>query len=247
MAQESNASFIPKRNPGKNLKRAVTRRVYLLTFLSYVALFLAIILAAALFGYKYYLNNQLTERVQQLKIETDSFDGAKMEAVVDRHRRIKMVEAILEKNVSLSNLLEVIDDHTAVTIQYEDVTIERKDVDTVALNAKIVTDNLDSAIFQRGVYNDDIEEIAGVQITDITFEVGGSANSNSGLSGRQANAKFQQIVDSGEEPSVTMTAIFSLDNELIGYEPVNDQFQGLQQNQEENLEVIEDDNQEDII
>lgn len=226
MADDNSASFIPKRNPAKKIKRAVTRRVYLFTFLSYVALFVALILSGVLFGYKLILENRQAEQIQDLDVAIRSFSVADMERVVELDARIKLTEERVNNNLSTAALLAIIDASTVASVQFKDMNITRTDDTTVVLDANIVSPNFDSAIFQREIYQNS-EELAGVTLTDIAFsidgEVGASAATGGACNprlGRCGGSTPAVSVDGGEQdPLIAMTAVFNVDADNLVFVP----------------------------
>lgn len=178
MPSDQGASFIPKRNPSKKIKRVVTRRVYLFTFVTYIVLFVVLILSASLFGYKLYLEGEIATQIKNLNQEIDSFKVADMQRVIEYEQRLALAEDRFANQISMATLIALLESTTAQTIQYTNVSIERPNDSEVLLAADIIAREFDSAVFQREVY-EQTDELSGVVLEDISFTVGGGSESNS--------------------------------------------------------------------
>ena len=151
MPEPSNTSFIPKQSPKKRTKRTASRQVYVFTLISYTLIFASLIASAAVFFYHRYLENQQASAITDLNSAIASFSVADMERVVALDRRLTQAYGRLEHSVSPTAVLEAVETATAQSVEIEQATLERNGDAGLTLNARLIAEDFDAALFQRGV------------------------------------------------------------------------------------------------
>lgn len=167
MDGSSNNSFIPKRGPANRPKRIASQRVYMITLTSYVLFFATLVATAGVFLYSRYIDSQFQTEVALLSDEIERFNDADMSRVLTFDERLQMTQSRLGTAVSLGSLFSAIEAATAQTVRLDSLRIDRDKDEKFELVASINTDNFDSSIFQREVFeqNNIIETVEIEQLT----------------------------------------------------------------------------------
>lgn len=163
----NNSSFIPKRNPVKQKRGQPSRRIYIFTIISYVALFATLLAAGGTFFYEQYIENQLNREIEALNTEISSFSEANMQKVLEFDRRVSQATDRLDNSVSVASLLEALESATIDTVQLQSLTLSRVADESFDLSARVITDSFDSTIFQRGVFERN-QVITAVEIGNVS-------------------------------------------------------------------------------
>ena len=166
MADAPQNSFIPKRGPTKQIKRVVTKNVYLLTILSYVAFFSVLLASAGTFGYERFTTSQLNQALTNFNNETASFDEAAFQRLIQLESQLRQLQVALNSQLSFAAILGYLEQSTIASTRVTALELTRDTADVggnqgampaasgglVAVTASIGTDSLDSVIFQRDTY-----------------------------------------------------------------------------------------------
>ncbi len=152
MPNSPSSSFIPKQGPAKRSRQVVSRQVHLFTVMSYVLFFASLTGSIAVFIYSKHIENQLDSEVEALSGEIGSFSDVKMEQVRSFNMRLQQAADRIGNSVSSVAVLESIEDATVQTVSIEKLRMERVADESFVVTAEINTDNFDSSLFQRGVY-----------------------------------------------------------------------------------------------
>jgi hypothetical protein len=201
MEGSSNSSFIPKRNPNKP-RRMVGRQVYLFTVISYVVFVATIITSIGVFIYQRYVEAQMAKEVEQFNTEIGRFNEADMEKVKDFDLRLTKASSRLEHNVSLGSIFTALEQAAVQTVQMKSLNLKRSGDQGFELTALLETDNFDSSIFQREMYEQN-GLIRSVNITDIDIH-----GVEVGADGEQSIAK-----------RVSLSAVLGVPISSVAYQP----------------------------
>lgn len=181
MGGESSGSFIPKQNPIKRSRKRVSRHVYLVTIISYVSLFAAVIASVGVFFYSSYTDRLLDDEIVALDSEINSFEEPEMFEVLEFENRLKNATHHFNTSASIHSLLEAVEESTVATVQIDSFTVSRVSDQQYDVQATMVTDTFDSTIFQRGVLERN-DMIADVAVTNVTSEVSAALNQGDTIS-----------------------------------------------------------------
>ncbi len=151
MPETPNSSFIPKQGPAKKTRYA-SKQVHLFTVLSYVLFFGALLASAGVFFYNQHIESKLEEEVRNLNTAITNFSDENMEEVRAFNSRLVQAQNRLDSSVSLAAMFESLEESSAQSISLEALSLKRVADDRLLLEAGIVTDDFDSALFQRGLY-----------------------------------------------------------------------------------------------
>ena len=120
-----------------------------------------------------------------------------MARVVEFNDRLSLGKQLLDTHVSFATLLTLLESSTAETIQFNSLAIKRTDPGTVAVSAKLTTDALDGALFQRGTYSTNAK-IKDTKLSNVAFVPATEATETEPAkrSGVALEAKFTFAADS---------------------------------------------------
>lgn len=167
MPGSSDASFIPKRGGPRRSKKVRSNRVYILTIVSYVLLFATLLAAGGTFLYHRYLDTQLENAVAALSQEIRSFQQADMEQVQAFDLRLRQANQRLNNSVSVVSIFEAIEAATINTVRLANLSLSREVDEQFVVEAEVVTDNFDSSLFQRGVYERNDEVVQSIRFESL--------------------------------------------------------------------------------
>jgi hypothetical protein len=184
----------------KRNKQTATRQVHVLAVIAYVAFVASLIAAVGLFLYEGYIEKQLEREVNALSQEIKGFSDADMERVREFNGRLRQTEDRLEKGISIASVLAALEQATVKSASVEQLSLKKTEDSSLTLTAKLATNNFDSTLFQRGVYerNDVIDSVV---ISDLTLGV--PTEEDSAASGITFTATLQ--VPTEAVPSVVGT------------------------------------------
>lgn len=164
MSGSLDSSFIPKRGPVTKKRRVAPRRVYLLTLMSYVAMFTSLLAAGGAYLYSDFIQRQLDEEVKALNQEIAGFSESDMKRVIEFDSRLQQASGRLNSSPSIVSLFEVLESAVVDTAVITSLKISRKDDELLFLTAEFKTDTFDSTIFQRDTFIvDDVVDVIAVK------------------------------------------------------------------------------------
>lgn len=147
-------SFIPKRPVTGNTQKRVVRKIYVLTYVSYILFFGTLLAVAGVFFFKLTLESQLVGQQQQLITEKAQFSQSDIESVRELADRIDLAKDRMDQHISVLSILEALDKSALETLQFTDFTYERS-LDTAPIvKLKGNTASFNSLVFQREVLSE---------------------------------------------------------------------------------------------
>lgn len=172
----------------KRTKQTASRQIHVLAVIAYVAFIASLIAAVGLFLYERYIEKQLESEVNALSQEIKGFSDADMERVREFNGRLRQTEDRLDKGISIASVLAALEQATVKSASVEQLSLKKTDDSLITLTAKLSTDNFDSTLFQRGVYERN-NAIDSVVISDLSLE--GLSEEDSDASGITFTATLQ--------------------------------------------------------
>lgn len=162
-------SFIPKQNPNKFARRAVSRQVYVFTLVSYTLCIATLLAVAGVYLYGRYTTQTLVATITKYENLTASFDEAAMEEVIEVDERLRHASDLIDRTVSISAALAILEAATVDTVQFTDLSFTQESKTELVLEASVVTDSFDSVLFQRNIYEAD-KEITAVTLDEVSVK-----------------------------------------------------------------------------
>ncbi len=168
MAEENNNSFIPKRGPSRRSRSVPARQVYVFSLVSYVVFGATLVAAGGLFLYHQYIDRQMDTSVSELNSAIANFSEEEMDQVREFNARLIHAENRLNASVSIVDMLLSLEDSTANSSEFSQLTLERFGDESLTVATAISSDSFDSAAFQRELFaNNTI--IGDVTVDEITI------------------------------------------------------------------------------
>lgn len=168
MEKFQGSSFIPKGPVRGTVKPRGVRRVYILTYVTYVLFFGTLLATAGVFMYGLSIDTQLVAEKDRLLQERESFNQADLERIRELELRMDTAFAILDRHVSLRSVLEALEATTLRPVQiygFEYI----KDIDnSLILTMTARTENFNNALFQREIFASN-DVLNGATISELSF------------------------------------------------------------------------------
>ena len=208
---ESSSSFIPKRSGNTNRTQPTKRgNFFVFSVISY-ALFVAAPLASgAVFIYDKYVQKQFVQTVINLDSAIKVFSEADMQRVTEFDERLVVANTLLDSHVSFLALFSILEASSAVTVQFESLSVERINKDTLHATAAMSTDSFDALLFQRAIYDKDTK-LTKAELSDIQFAASAPAT--------ESESNAARSVESSEEKNLSLSADFIFSADQILYSP----------------------------
>lgn len=149
MAQPQGPSFIPKRSPVVRRRKKSPRRLYVFSVVAYTLIFGSVLTAAGVFLFKLQIEVQMVEQQRALSEAVNSFSNSDLAAVKEFERRLWLTYDRMDHHYALSKVFFFLEESTAATVEFKDMTIFRMDDEWIEIQGTLVTDTLNSVIFQR--------------------------------------------------------------------------------------------------
>ena len=209
MPGSSNTSFIPKRNPTKNVRTRDKRQVFVGTFIIRILFFASLLAAAGVYVYDSKLKSDLNNEILRLDTAIAGFKEAEFFRVIEVDTRLLQAKDRLSHTASIVAILNALEKSTVSTAEITDLVLERVDDDIYELESTIKTDTFDSVMFQRSIFEQPNSLLKVAEIDDLTLE---SVPPN--------NALFESSTSAGESKreSVTFKALIIIDTEKISHQ-----------------------------
>lgn len=206
MVSSQGTSFIPARPTKGKVKAGSIRKIYLLSYLSYILFFCTIMAAGGIFIYKVSLSNQLEQQQDLLAQERQSFNQSDLVRIQDLDFRIDTAMERLNQHVSVVSILTALEQSTVESVYFLDFNYSRLagGLPEVVLSAK--ANGFDALLFQKDIFD-----------------------SNPILQGASLSSVSMQIETSDEDPVVvqevvSFTLAAAFDPALILYKTKNSVF-----------------------
>jgi hypothetical protein len=173
--KSSDSSFIPKQGPVKRRRQAPAKRLYLLTIISYILIFAALISAGGVFFYSLYIKSEFNKVAIALAEDVKSFVLEDMLTVQDFDRRLLQASGRMEASASVLAVFEALEEATLESVYIESFGAMREGDDFLKLSISFSADTFDSVVFQRKMYGDNTTMNNSFNIVSFQPEVGGNS------------------------------------------------------------------------
>jgi len=168
MEHSQGHSFIPKSPVRGEVKPRGVRKVYVLTYLTFVFFFGTLLVTAGTFFFDLTVNKQLDTEKGRLAQERNSFNQANLERVRELEVRMNTSFNILDRQVSVHSVLEALNQTTLQSVELDTFEFV-KDVDgALRLSVLVRTSDYNAALFQREVFKGN-SILSGATIEKVEF------------------------------------------------------------------------------
>lgn len=152
MENSFQTSFIPKKPIIVNDKPK-KEPTSIFSVIAIIILVLSVLISGLLFGYKFYLNNQIVELSKQLLQAKDSFEKDTIEELNTFNERTKSAKDILSNHVAFSKVFEVLGKITIPEVQYTKFESQINDKGILVVNVTGLASDYRSIAVQADVFS----------------------------------------------------------------------------------------------
>jgi len=144
-------SFIPQRPTQGTIKNRTVKKVYLLTYISFILFFSTILGTAATFVYKNIQIKRLEIQKSQLVAEKNKFSESDIESVRELDKRIESAKIRLANHVSVVSVFKALEESTAQSMLLKTFEYTREDDASPKVVLTAETKIFNSVLFQREI------------------------------------------------------------------------------------------------
>lgn len=144
-------SFIPKGPTKHRAKGSGVRKIYILTYFSYVFFFGATLAAMGVFFYSITLDTQLEKEKTLLAQERDKFSQSDIESVKELEKRINTVKDRMDKHVSVPAIFEAFEKSALKSLEFGSFSYERSQDAAPLVTITGNSNSFDNILFQKEV------------------------------------------------------------------------------------------------
>jgi len=156
-------------------KKVRSHRSFNLVSVAVRVLFVAAIVSAvAAFGYKYYLERDLSATQQALSDASQKFNQAQLDGVVAFDEKLNIAQSLLDAHLSPSKIFTALEEKTKASIQYTSFDYIRSSEGVPSITIDGVTDDFGKVALQKLQYASS-PLLAGVVVTKVSLDVSGGA------------------------------------------------------------------------
>ena len=142
-------SFIPQRPAQGVVKKRGVRKIYILTYVSYVLFFGSALAAVGTFFYDSILDKQLQTQKANLVAEKDRFSQADIDSVLDLNEKISTAERRMDLHLSVLAIFEALETSVSQSLQLDSFSYKRDGAPLVEVSGTAKVFN--SLMFQRDI------------------------------------------------------------------------------------------------
>lgn len=150
--ESSGSSFIPKRPTQKKPVAKSFRKIYVLSYVSYLVFFTTLLAAGGVFLYQLSLTSELNGLKEDLVAQRDQFNQADLDRVRNLDYRIDAARQLVNNHASLLTVLNALDETIADPVQLLSFNYNRtEDPRRPRLALSAIASQFDEVIFQERV------------------------------------------------------------------------------------------------
>ncbi len=149
MINSQGTSFIPQRPSKGKVNTRRVRKIYVLSYISYILFFGAVLAACGVFFLNLSLDAQLEKQKELLSAERDQFNQGEIESIRELEKRINLAQERLDNHISVFSILEALEKSAVQSILYVQFDYKRLNDGAPVITFVGNTDRFDSVLFQR--------------------------------------------------------------------------------------------------
>lgn len=139
------SSFIPKQTPATSSRRVIRKRIYVMTYVAYVACIGTLLVSGGVTVWKIQLEKTLEEQKAILIEKKDTFSQSDIAEVRELDGRIDLAEYILNQQPAISRLLLAVSETTLQNVQLETFSVSKGGAIDEFSDAEFSTNNTESS------------------------------------------------------------------------------------------------------
>lgn len=224
MADNQNTSFIPKNANRTNRKVRTTRRIYILSYLSYVFFFGTLMATLAIFFYSVQVSKSLEAAEQNLNEQKNRISLTEIDGVRNLEKKILTTSELVSELSAPSQIFNDIEELIAENVFLTAFSYIRNENGTFSLELKGQARALNPILFQRALF-----KRSGIFLDSLVTDFDYAVNELKGV-GEDQNSTTEAERDDmavklisllgGEPPVITFSYYTTAPLNTINYEPV---------------------------
>ncbi len=226
-------SFIPQRPTSGAIKKHGVKKIYVLTYISFIVFFGTIVGTAGVFGYKVLESAKLAEQKKLLTIEKERFNESEMESIRELDTQMRFAQDKLDSHVSLLPIFSSLEDSTLQSLKLDGFSYERIDAGTPSVSFSGKAAVFNSVLFQRHMLESN-NIFSNAQF--IEFDLAKSEV--------QDNEEGQSSNSDSNEKSIAFTVTAPVETTLIPFTANTANEQSMEQIDQVNSEAVDEANTE---
>lgn len=188
MAPSNNTSFIPKSPRLGATRGRVTKRIYILSYVSYVVFFSVLIAVVAVYVYASVLNNKLDSDKTALAQEQQRFSQDQLDEVRDLEKQLLVASDLLDRSTAVSQLFTELEGVVSDKVLFTGASYTREDGGQFTFELRGYANNFNDVIYQRDMFNRS-QVLASSQLDTYDYSIGGEGGVEN-LAGSEPTVKF---------------------------------------------------------
>lgn len=198
-------SFIPQRPTSGTIKRGGVKKVYILTYISFIVFFGTIVGTAGTYAYQTLEQTKLNQEKKLLAAEKAKFNEADLDTIRVMYYRMQNAKDRLNAHISLLPIFKSLEQSAVQTLVFKGFDFKRINQEIPSITFSGTAKNFDSVMFQRGLFESSPlfadSVMTGFSLTDVSID-----------------AEATQKADTSDESKiVSFTVTAPVKASLIGY------------------------------
>lgn len=153
--ESSGSSFIPQRPARGKVAAKSFRKIYVLSYVSYLIFFSTLLAVAGVFFYKLSLQAQLQGLKEDLVAQKNLFNQTDLDRIRNLDNRIDAATQLVQGHVSLLTIFSALAENITDPVQFLSFNYDRReDARTPKLALSATAKDFDEVIFQKKVFGD---------------------------------------------------------------------------------------------
>lgn len=167
--ETSGGSFIPQRPQKGKVAAKSLRKVYVLSYVSYLVFFATLMAVGGIFIYKLSLTSNLTSLQEQLVEERNAFNHSELQRIQNLDLRIDTAAQLVNQHASLLTIFRALENTVADPVALRSFDYSRvKDLQNPTVTLAATAEDFDTVLFQQQVLANN-ETTSGVSISSIAL------------------------------------------------------------------------------
>jgi hypothetical protein len=161
-------SFIPQRPIASQSTKKVVRKVYVLTYLSYILFFGTVLSAVGIFAYGKVIDSQLATQKERLVQAEKQFDASQISEVRALDNKIKIAQQRMDLHLSVLLFFEALEQNVSQKLFLKTFSFLRENDAAPVIELTGEADVLNSLVFQREVLKSN-PLLAGSEFSEVVL------------------------------------------------------------------------------
>ncbi|MEZ4200286.1 MAG: hypothetical protein R3B69_01630 [Candidatus Paceibacterota bacterium] len=202
MAESSNASFIPKNSKRTQKKVRGTRRIYLLSYVSYVVFFGTLLATVIVFFFSIQVNKSLEASRDRLIEEKNRFSQEDIDGLRHLEKKLIIANDLLNHSTAPSELFSALESVVADNVYFTGFSYQHNVNDTYTVELVGRADALNPVLYQRELLTQNAILGRG-DVTSFDYAISESAEDEES----DATTALVQNLLGSEDPVITFTFV----------------------------------------